>query len=879
MIMWKIWFISVLFGCMVVSVVTKETYYDTHESQLIGKLGISLVSRDKESSDCKILKNDENCFVELSYVQDFRTRSITPSHLRVGYLTNPKSQYDIVKIKMEYPKLSITNPLYETASKKNGEHVSIQVVGMLMDMVAGDDFWNLLDGSLVERSPLDFFQLEDTMQNDLSKVSVIENINWTFESKGCIPLPSRYHRYQDMWWGLYLRVLPFVGALPTYVRLNITSPSLSLHSGVDDHKTCLPTTHDVEEFRTSNGEYELGVVACEKKCTHYQECGRDDCGNDCGRGCFDGNVCNEVEHRCFKPLHPGSCLNSWILMQTGTDGNGSAYVPKQSDVIFTVGHGFDQSPSYSLPLTMHERNIRGVLDDGYSSGSFYFRPGCGHSGSHLSFFVFEVKQLTGLMITMRGTDESSFHWGTLDTILEIRHFDSYCSPIVDHITSDRSPSSSANWNFATGGWYDSYEEHGNVENEKLSYGKIKDELLTFRCNDDVDEIHGLGSRLESWLTPGKYVILIGGYSNLDKGPYELQVKSFASCLPNCGKKQCGKENNCETTCGFCKNTSSCNESTGFCVSNFTTIENAGVEQNVHSKVAIFRDNEHEDVYAFKSHNDVDDDDGEGHGSPLMLPDVFPFVPVPNDDVISNGALHFKWFEINNVSSDTFCKTTKLGNQGCFDGNIETNWHLMVHLRMSIFNKGQADFKMSNGRGKGKNWKESRSRCFENGGENRYEMGVVSLQIEIIRNTTMSKEFDELCNYVVLYASPLILSKFPIYDNTIVRARSNTSLYTASTSTHCKFFDPITIRGLSKECGFTSPDMNESPCAWYDITQSYENIMTFSQDEYWDIIENPSMVRIIINVNPFRWIDESNFDNNMLFLTIPIKSIPTRPIIV
>ena len=693
----------------------------------------------------------------------------------------------------------------------NDSSPSVQVVGMPFDVIkhgstsrdkSHDVAW------WIEHAPWDFYELVEAFGNDI--LDTFKSKSCVFQTKGCAmltssPFPHHGGRARKaIWWRFYLRTLPFAGSLPMYTDLNITSPPLALDisgNGGDESNDCVIYGEPQE---TTAGF--MKPIECHNTCDETYECGTDECGNECGRGCYDGKVCDVSLKRCYKPLQPGGCLNAWILMQTGTDGNGLPYAPKPGDLVYTVGNGYDQSASYPLPSTMYERNIFGDLGDIYSMGSTYFQPNCGHVGSRLSFYVFEVKRLTGVMVTVKGTN-SSLHWGSVDTILEIRNFDAYCSTITKRNNVKGVPD-----------WYN-LPTDGNDNNTTTTTTKSNVRLDPI-CNDDVDKVHGYGSRVESWLNVGKYVLVVGGYSRLEKGTYHLQVKSVPGCLPTCGKKQCGKENNCGTSCGNCNIGYACNVSSGVCMSTSTKVPNNAPSSNDSRKI-----------------NNIDG----------KLPDLSPYVLYPSEN---SEPLLFRWYALS-PNTDEFCVVTKRGNVPCFEDH--KGWRLMVHVNMGIINIGDVDFQTLPNDG----WEQFRNRCFtQDGLDVTFTLGLLSLEVSIL--SKIETFSNDTCAYNVVYRSPPHLSKFPIYDNVSLNV-TNACKYTKRNNN---------IQKLSPGCGCFFSESNSDPCSWYDVTESYGPLI----NHFVRSPNNAAMITIL--VNPSRFTKENDFYNNRLHL--PITKIPTLP---
>ncbi len=74
---------------------------------------------------------------------------------------------------------------------------------------------------------------------------------------------------------------------------------------------------------------------------------------------------------------------------------------------------------------------------------------------------------------------------------------------------------------------------------------------TVACSDDATPPGDLGSRVTALLDPGSYILYVDGFSNVDMGPYELQVNFVENCVPKCDGALCG-DDLCGGDCGSCE---------------------------------------------------------------------------------------------------------------------------------------------------------------------------------------------------------------------------------------------------------------------------------------------------------------------------------------
>ncbi len=93
----------------------------------------------------------------------------------------------------------------------------------------------------------------------------------------------------------------------------------------------------------------------------------------------------------------------------------------------------------------------------------------------------------------------------------------------------------------------------------LRKGNCLDSAATIWCSDDATPPGGFGSRIAILLQPGTYYLLADGYNANEVGPYTLDVRFVAGCVPNCDGKFCG-DDGCGGTCGSCTDGLVCNGS-------------------------------------------------------------------------------------------------------------------------------------------------------------------------------------------------------------------------------------------------------------------------------------------------------------------------------
>lgn len=86
------------------------------------------------------------------------------------------------------------------------------------------------------------------------------------------------------------------------------------------------------------------------------------------------------------------------------------------------------------------------------------------------------------------------------------------------------------------------------------------------CGDDNVPPGGVSSRIFGKLTNGIYKLIATAFSDSETnlGPFELKVKFYPDCLPQCeGNRKCGPDG-CGGFCGECQNEQVCHLETGLC---------------------------------------------------------------------------------------------------------------------------------------------------------------------------------------------------------------------------------------------------------------------------------------------------------------------------
>ncbi|CAF0973714.1 unnamed protein product, partial [Brachionus calyciflorus] len=89
------------------------------------------------------------------------------------------------------------------------------------------------------------------------------------------------------------------------------------------------------------------------------------------------------------------------------------------------------------------------------------------------------------------------------------------------------------------------------------------------CGDDSSPPGGVSSRIFGKLDNGTYKLVATAFSDSPANirEYELRIKFYPNCLPQCeGNRQCGSDG-CGGICGNCSNGESCHEESGSCRAN------------------------------------------------------------------------------------------------------------------------------------------------------------------------------------------------------------------------------------------------------------------------------------------------------------------------
>lgn len=245
---------------------------------------------------------------------------------------------------------------------------------------------------------------------------------------------------------------------------------------------------------------------CKPHCRAWDTCGEDGCGGHCGsQVCAPGLICT---HGMCQPGGEGTCRYPFNLAQLINAGQSS------------------QQPTgntYQLLPKIISSSIQGMLlghhaKNGYASD-------CARAPADNLAYAFELIQLTGVHVRVEGLDANGRY---LDTVVDVRKLDHVCSAMDD-----------SDW--------------------------VSDTNRT--CNDDDDRTpsNGLGSRLSTFLSPGKYVIVVSGRDATQAGPFKLHLDFTPDCMASCSGKMCGV-NECGVTCGHCNETSGqvCDSKHGLC---------------------------------------------------------------------------------------------------------------------------------------------------------------------------------------------------------------------------------------------------------------------------------------------------------------------------
>ncbi len=88
---------------------------------------------------------------------------------------------------------------------------------------------------------------------------------------------------------------------------------------------------------------------------------------------------------------------------------------------------------------------------------------------------------------------------------------------------------------------------------------------TVGCSDDAAPPGAYGSRVSALLMPGTYYLIVDGFDSASLGPYTLNIRFAAGCVPQCDGRFCGGTDGCGGTCGTCPEGEVCNTA-GRCVS-------------------------------------------------------------------------------------------------------------------------------------------------------------------------------------------------------------------------------------------------------------------------------------------------------------------------
>ncbi len=407
----------------------------------------------------------------------------------------------------------------------------------------------------------------DTFDRHLSRINSLILTN-----SGVATVKSRGQESTDFSWRLFLEITApgppgkNIATCPIEVFLGPVSISFVSFSRRGKGGT-EPSKGDFSPLLLSkkSGDPVCKDVGCSEE---GAECGLSNCERECGRGCRDGKYCDYPTGTCQRLEHPGSCSNSWIFMQLGTDDKGVPFRPDEADLARSVGGTVDQSKTYALPSRKpHVRFVPGRLEPGM--GRAQSPPSCADRNGWTNFYVFEAKELVGVSIDVTGaadgfSNRTAGRWGSLDTVLEIKNFGGYCAPVRD-IPNLGKPETGP-------GCTEAIETEGEgswflpLEGSEGKYGLFRHCHFQSPCNDDGGRFatadkparktgfrrgSGKGSRVEAWLVPGIYTLVVGGWDYDAKGSYEIFFKSVPGCLPRCGLRECGKEPTCGTSCGKC----------------------------------------------------------------------------------------------------------------------------------------------------------------------------------------------------------------------------------------------------------------------------------------------------------------------------------------
>jgi hypothetical protein len=71
------------------------------------------------------------------------------------------------------------------------------------------------------------------------------------------------------------------------------------------------------------------------------------------------------------------------------------------------------------------------------------------------------------------------------------------------------------------------------------------------CADDSTPPGGLSSAISAILDAGTYYLIVDGYDFQEVGDFEVRVRLYVGCAPNCDGSLCGSEDGCGGSCGSC----------------------------------------------------------------------------------------------------------------------------------------------------------------------------------------------------------------------------------------------------------------------------------------------------------------------------------------
>jgi len=734
-------------------------------------------------------------------------------------------------------------------------------------------------------------------------------------------------------WDLYVWEIQQGFRLPQLVTLNLTSPKLRLVTQCSAEYHCDPDIPDnvyaglVDNLSTFNmaNIAVLNGSHCVSPCIGGDQCGYSDCGEVCGEGCFDGKVCDSYIRQCWSPgTSEGSCQKPKILMREGLNSQGLPYVPVPNDHINTIGGDVDYSPSYPLPVVSHERTIRGHLMSkvNFTRSQDYYKPSCGSAGSDLLFYVFEVRQLIGFTAEVIGCDAAvnltvgpAGCWGSLDAVVEIRRLDTYCSPISKQSligsTSDSATACITNTTSLDAVWWDLWENWngGKYKKQSVMVGSYKNceqaKLCAVKTNSSL-------VRIETWLTVGKYVVVVAGNGPAVIGDYTLRITSNPGCLQQCNNDwQCGKDPICNASCGSCVVDHYCDIITHQCIVN---ISEPGQQQS--------------------DGNNTNGDGSSGSDIQSVLKKVEQSLfatPLPTTSqceplaascasptttgwdieyqsycgascywinqtrrdkmpdlqlrVFSDTLLQFRWILVDELyTNNTDCISGSA--DACFHG---TGWRLIMYTRVVIANAGESAFIMSSSDSR---WSWKRLKCGPYHNNALYASSLLTMDWHVPLST-LGLSYDNALsetNHDIMLGTQLTF-KYPLYkmfqtsnsglglerfpnnntlDNTTWIRPPNPALWTQSMP---MYLSSAQSQSLEPNQVFSSAHLPSNPCFWFDITEQYNNVK-----RHRDIIlktEESSFI-ITIEINPRRIVEESRYDNNVLRFSLTPDDLPPLP---